>query len=147
MKAMQLTMEYLCKHIQGCVFGYTQSDEITLILIDYQKLNSDAWFGYEVQKICSISASMATMAFNRYFRDLIEDWPEISRPKVEDRVVRHEDFYEGDEEANRMGWQVMSVSSYYVNNPWNNKEYVGYTRLLRRVPRDINTDKVIYEEG
>lgn len=73
MKAMQLTMEYLCKHIQGCVFGYTQSDEITLILIDYQKLNSDAWFGYEVQKICSISASMATMAFNRYFRDLIED--------------------------------------------------------------------------
>ena len=74
MKAMQLTMEYLCKHIQGCVFGYTQSDEITLILIDYQKLNSDAWFGYEVQKICSISASMATMAFNRYFRDLIEDY-------------------------------------------------------------------------
>ena len=74
MKAMQLTMEYLCKHTQGCVFGYTQSDEITLILIDYQKLNSDAWFGYEVQKICSISASMATMAFNRYFRDLIEDY-------------------------------------------------------------------------
>lgn len=73
MKAMQLTMEYLCKNIQGCVFGYTQSDEITLILIDYQKLNSDAWFGYEVQKICSISASMATMAFNRYFRSLIED--------------------------------------------------------------------------
>lgn len=73
MKIMQETMRYLCKNIQGCVFGYTQSDEITLILIDYQKLNSDAWFGYEVQKICSISASMATMAFNRYFRSLIED--------------------------------------------------------------------------
>lgn len=73
MKAMQETMRYLCKNIQGCVFGYTQSDEITLILIDYQKLDSDAWFGYEVQKICSISASMATMAFNRYFRELIED--------------------------------------------------------------------------
>lgn len=73
MKAIQETMRYLCKNIQGCVFGYTQSDEITLILIDYQKLDSDAWFGYEVQKICSISASMATMAFNRYFRELIED--------------------------------------------------------------------------
>lgn len=67
--AMVRTMEYLCQNIQGCIFGYTQSDEITLILQDYRKLNTDAWFDYEVQKMCSISASMATMAFNRYFRE------------------------------------------------------------------------------
>lgn len=66
-KSMQETTKYLCEHIQGCVFGYTQSDEITLILIDYQKLNSSAWFDYEVQKMCSISASIATMAFNKIF--------------------------------------------------------------------------------
>lgn len=66
-KSMQGTMKYLCENIQGCVFGYTQSDEITLILIDYQKLTSQAWFDYEVQKIVSISASMATMAFNNFF--------------------------------------------------------------------------------
>ena len=66
---MQDTMKYLCKNIQGCVLGYTQSDEITLILVDYKKLNSDAWFNYEVQKMCSIAASMATMAFNHYFRE------------------------------------------------------------------------------
>ena len=65
--AMVKTMEYLCENIQGCVFGYTQSDEITLILLDYQTLDTDAWFDYEVQKMCSIAASMATMAFNRYF--------------------------------------------------------------------------------
>lgn len=68
-KTMQETTKYLCEHIQGCVFGYTQSDEITLILIDYQRLNSSAWFDYEVQKLCSISASMATMAFNKYFAE------------------------------------------------------------------------------
>ena len=67
--AMRETMKYLCKNIQGCVFGYTQSDEITLILVDYRKLNSDAWFDYEVQKMCSISASMATMAFNKFFTE------------------------------------------------------------------------------
>lgn len=67
MKSMQETMKYLCKNIQGCVFGYTQSDEITLILIDYQTLATDAWFDYEVQKLCSVSASMATMAFNKFF--------------------------------------------------------------------------------
>ena len=64
-------MRYLCKNIQGCVFGYTQNDEITLILIDYQKLDSSAWFDYEVQKMCSISSSMATMAFNKYFSEMV----------------------------------------------------------------------------
>ena len=65
MQAMQDTMKYLCENIQGCVLGYTQSDEITLILVDYKKLNSEAWFDYEVQKMCSIVASMATLEFNR----------------------------------------------------------------------------------
>ena len=66
-KTMQETTKYLCENIQGCVFGYTQSDEITLILVDYKKLDTSAWFDYEVQKLCSISASMTTMAFNKFF--------------------------------------------------------------------------------
>lgn len=73
MKVMQLTMQYLCANIQGCVFGYTQSDEITLVLTDYATINTDAWFGYNVQKIASVSASMATMEFNRLFRKEFED--------------------------------------------------------------------------
>ena len=72
MNAMQETMKYLCENIQGCVFGYTQSDEISLILVDYKKLNSSAWFDYEVQKMCSISASMATVAFNDFFPNKTE---------------------------------------------------------------------------
>ena len=67
-KSMQETTKYLCENIQGCVLGYTQSDEITLVLVDYKRLNSSAWFDYEVQKMCSIAASMATMAFNKYFK-------------------------------------------------------------------------------
>lgn len=74
MKSMQQTMKYLCENIQGCVLGYTQSDEITLILIDYKKLNSSAWFDYEVQKMSSIAASMATMAFNRFFANEVENY-------------------------------------------------------------------------
>lgn len=71
-ETMQKTMKYLCENIQGCVLGYTQSDEITLILVDYKKLNSSAWFDYEIQKMCSIVASMTTMAFNRIFKENIE---------------------------------------------------------------------------
>lgn len=62
MQTMQETMKYLCENIQGCVLGYTQSDEITLILIDYETIATDAWFGYNVQKMSSISASMATLS-------------------------------------------------------------------------------------
>ena len=73
-KTMQETTKYLCENIQGCVLGYTQSDEITLILVDYQKLTSSAWFDYEVQKLCSISASMATIAFNKFFKKNAENY-------------------------------------------------------------------------
>lgn len=69
-KTMQETMKYLCENIQGCVLGYTQSDEITLVLVDYKKFTSQAWFDYEVQKMCSIAASMATMKFNQVFKEL-----------------------------------------------------------------------------
>ena len=72
--SMQQTMKYLCENIQGCVLGYTQSDEITLILVDYQTLDTCAWFDYEVQKLCSISASMATMAFNKYFTFNLDEY-------------------------------------------------------------------------
>lgn len=74
--SMQDTMKYLCENIQGCVLGYTQSDEITLVLVDYKKLNSSAWFDYEVQKMCSISASMATMAFNKFFKIKVNNYTE-----------------------------------------------------------------------
>lgn len=67
-KTMQDTMKYLCENIQGCVIGYTQSDEITLVLTDYATIQTDAWFGYNIQKMTSIAASMATLAFNTAYR-------------------------------------------------------------------------------
>jgi tRNA(His) 5'-end guanylyltransferase len=63
---MNATMKYLCENIQGCKLGYTQSDEITLLLTDDDTLDTDAWFNNNVQKICSVSASMATLAFNKF---------------------------------------------------------------------------------
>lgn len=74
MKSMQETMKYLCENIQGCILGYTQSDEISLLLVDYKKLNSDAWFDNEVQKICSISASIATIIFNKEFTRMANNY-------------------------------------------------------------------------
>lgn len=66
-KSMQETAKYLCENIQNCKLSYQQSDEITLLLVDYDKLNTDCFFDYRVDKLCSIAASMATMAFNNIF--------------------------------------------------------------------------------
>lgn len=68
-KTMQNTAKYLCENLQGAALSYQQSDEISILLIDYQKLDTAAWFDYEVQKLCSVSASMTTLAFNKFFID------------------------------------------------------------------------------
>ena len=80
-KSMQETTKFLCENIQGCVFGYTQSDEISLVLVDYKKLNSSAWFDYEIQKMCSVAASMATMAFNKIFSEEVAKWKNKAFPQ------------------------------------------------------------------
>ena len=72
--AIVRTMEYCAKNIGNCVFAYCQSDEITFILVDYAKLETDAWFDYRTDKLCSISASMASTAFNKYFYSEVLKW-------------------------------------------------------------------------
>ena len=62
---MQEVTKYLCANIQGAKAGYTQSDEISILLTDYDKLTTDAWFNYNVQKMTSISASLTTAKFNQ----------------------------------------------------------------------------------
>ena len=68
------TMKFLCESIQGCIFGYCQSDEISLLLTDYKTFETEAWFDYEVQKVCSVSAAIATLAFNRLFSMYIDNY-------------------------------------------------------------------------
>ena len=68
-EVMQRTTKSLCESIQGCKFGYVESDEISLLLTDYDTLKTDAWFDYSVQKICSVAASMAAMFFNKHLKE------------------------------------------------------------------------------
>lgn len=72
METMLDTMKYLCEHIPGCVFGYTQSDEIVLILSNDTAFVTDTWLKYSIQEISNATSSMATLAFNMFFRDNAE---------------------------------------------------------------------------
>jgi len=64
-EAMLYTARYLCEHIQNVKFAYVQSDEISLLLTDYDRLGTEAWFDKNLQKMVSVSAAMATLAFNK----------------------------------------------------------------------------------
>ena len=62
---MNATAMHLCKSIQGAKLAYVQSDEISILITDFDTLTTDAWFNYAVDKMCSVSASIATSHFNK----------------------------------------------------------------------------------
>ena len=64
---MNKTAQFLCENVQGCKFAYTQSDEISLLITDYDTPETDTLFGGRICKIQSILASLATSEFNRQF--------------------------------------------------------------------------------
>lgn len=72
---MNATTKFLCENIQNAKMGYVQSDEISIVLTDYDKLTTDAWFDGNIQKMVSIAASLATSKFNqlRIFRFIQEN--------------------------------------------------------------------------
>ncbi len=65
MSDMDDTAKYLCKNIMGAKLAFVQSDEITIVLTDFEKITTEAWFDNNILKMCSISASMATSKFNQ----------------------------------------------------------------------------------
>lgn len=89
--SMQWTMWHLCNSIQGCVLGYTQSDEISLVLCDYKRLESAAWFDDQIQKICSVSASLASMFFRMAYDASIEEYEEAEGESFDSE--RYHDAY------------------------------------------------------
>lgn len=60
---MDSTAIFLCKNIQGAKCAYVQSDEISILITDYDTLTTDGWFNYSAQKMTSISASLASVNF------------------------------------------------------------------------------------
>lgn len=60
---MDLTAETLCQMIQGAVFAFTQSDEISILMQDFKEPGTQAWFDGNLSKILSISAGIASTHF------------------------------------------------------------------------------------
>lgn len=63
--------EYLLHNVCNCKMAYIQSDEISLLLDDREREETEAFFDNKIQKLTSVTASMATYGFNKLARELI----------------------------------------------------------------------------
>jgi tRNA(His) guanylyltransferase len=62
----------LCEQIAGAQFAYVQSDEISILAVDFLDIATEPWFDGTVQKFASVGAAIATMAFNRQVMNFME---------------------------------------------------------------------------
>jgi len=67
-EAMVLSAIEVATEMQGFKLAYIQSDEATFCITDYDSIESQGWFSYKLQKVVSISASLMSVAFNKYFK-------------------------------------------------------------------------------
>lgn len=84
---MDKTAAFICENIQGAKCAFVQSDEISILVTDFDKLETSAWFDNNIQKMCSVSASLATAVFNRqrvqrYYCD--PEWDRATGPNIRD---------------------------------------------------------------
>lgn len=64
---MAATTRQVAKEMQSCRLTYTQSDEATFLLSDYETNEKEGWFAYKLNKVVSVTASMYTAYFNEMF--------------------------------------------------------------------------------
>ena len=67
--SMACAAQALCEQLQGAKIAYGQSDEISVLLTDWEDYNTQPCFGYRLQKLTSIAASVASLAFFSRLRD------------------------------------------------------------------------------
>jgi len=79
--AMDWVALVLMEEIQNARFAYTQSDEVSVLLVDYTRFESEQWFGGNIQKMVSISASVASVAFGGWWEQGVFDSRVIPIPE------------------------------------------------------------------
>lgn len=136
---MQQTMLYLCQNIQNCVLGYTQSDEISLVLCDYRKLDTESWFGNNLNKIVSVSASLATVAFNKFFTGNVMD-------AMYDCCYDPDNDNYGDETVEGREEEYETYKKYYMGKYDNIKDWATFDSRAFNIPVEEVCNYFIYRQ-
>lgn len=65
--AMKTSAIESAKTMQGFKVGFVASDEVTFVLTDYDTDLTQSWFGYNINKLVSISAAVMTVNFAQFY--------------------------------------------------------------------------------
>lgn len=139
MTAMDQTTIALCEEIQGAKFGFTQSDEISILLTDFESIQTCAWFDGNIQKMASIASSIATAAFNDIYKEkknmALFDARVFTIP---DPVEVHNYFVWRQQDASRNSVQ-MAARAVFSHKECDNKNVSELQEMLFQ--KGINWDK------
>ena len=150
---MNETAKYVCKNVQGAKFAYVQSDEISIVLTDFDTPTTDAFFGNRLCKLQSIIASLATAKFNqlmmsKLFDNLIDEYgntPLLSCEYVMERINNGQ-IYQFDCKA----WNVPTYNDVFawllyrqIDCIRNSKQQTAQTYLSHKELMKRNTDEQV----
>jgi tRNA(His) 5'-end guanylyltransferase len=62
---MNMVTQWLCVDIQGAKFAYTQSDEISILITDFDSIQTEPWVGGRIDKLTSLAAGQASAYLSR----------------------------------------------------------------------------------
>lgn len=154
--AMNTTMKELVANIQGCVFGYVQSDEISLLLKNDQTIDTSAWFDNNISKMISISASMATLYFNNAFSYEVGEYNEAWN--IDDNILHA--YYKAEDRGALFDSRVFVVPENEIVNYFiwrqedatrNSIQMLGQCNFPHKQLQGLNTgdiqNKLLTEKG
>lgn len=151
---MNETAKYVCENVQGCKLAYVQSDEISLVLTDFDTPTTDAFFGYRLCKMQSIIASLATAKFNQLmlshnlekhsYDALLEDGADtLYSVKDAIRAVDNATLYQFDCKC----WNVPNINDVFawflyrqIDCVRNSKQQTAQTYLPHKMLLNLDTD-------
>lgn len=135
---------YVCKNVQGCKFAYTQSDEITFVLTDFENEETSAYFDYRLCKMLSIIPSLATAKFNQLVALNLLDTP-CSSEDIK-QIIKHMSLAQFDCKV----WNTDNFNDVFAYFLWrqidcvrNSKQQAAQTYLSHKELLGKHTDEQV----
>lgn len=153
-ETMVETMKELCKVIPDIQFAYTQSDEISFIIINFDKLEKTPWFDNRINKLISISSSIASVKFNEILKRKVKEEYDA---RLNSNDCRDKDLEEYKIYEKKFGQAYFDARAYVIPKEdiinylywreWdgirNSVQSVGYTYFSQKELLNKNTNDII----
>jgi tRNA(His) 5'-end guanylyltransferase len=158
---MDNTAKIFCSKVQGAICAYTQSDEVSLLLVDFdpegKKLTTSSWFDGNVQKLCSVGASTFTAIFNDLVPDLLKDTDQLLRERepavfdtrvftIPDPVEIYNYFVWRQQDATRNSIQAAALH-YYSDKECFGKKCSDLQEMIFQAGQNWNDYPVRFKRG